>query len=660
MREALELYSSQRKKHYETIKTCKVQLTEIDKECKRLTKQVERERNNFRRALHDKVQARRKKKAEREEERQEKRERKQAKLPDVYRVRITIEIPPVAGTDETTQVKSTETEASEPAPPQPGQEATLTLTYTTSSASWTPHYDLRLDTTNPSRSTLTYRAHFTNCTSETWSNAQLTLSTSQASFGGLNEKIPRMESWRVALAKAWSSDVQRHGLNGLFSLDEQKIKEAEQKELYEVPLRQARKMKVGLKDLEGGITQSMERRGRMQSRPDFLLSSLLEIPSTVVVPPPLVAAQEPAAVVPPPIAPAGAHDQPVAAGGGGAIEDEADGATLAAAGALIAHAPAGADTYGFTTTYELPTPRTVPSATLIRRHVIAEIPLPNLAFTHVAIPKLKPAAFLKAKLNNASTIPLLPGVAGLTLDGFFLGNLAFPRCSPEETVVLELGVDQSVKVEYERPTVKRASQGVIVIGKEEVGVFSRTMRITNTKSASVSLVVLDQVPVPEDEKLKVTILSPKGLRKVDDVATIGVGEDSRAPTTAPAAAAGDAGPRKPKAPVEHAPTPSVSSIPETALEKTAQKLNLRRFPSFSKRSSVSPLATTTPIPPVPRMPAATASAGTDGGGWGTAKATLRKNGQVRFDVDLLKSGCVSIELVWECRMPSGDGVQALS
>ena len=47
--------------------------------------------------------------------------------------------------------------------------------------------------------TVTYHAHVTNHTYETWSQAAITLSTSKAAFGGLKDKIPQMEGRRVTL-----------------------------------------------------------------------------------------------------------------------------------------------------------------------------------------------------------------------------------------------------------------------------------------------------------------------------------------------------------------------------------------------------------------------------------------------------------------------------
>jgi hypothetical protein len=282
---------------------------------------------------------------------------------------------------------------------------------------------------------------------------------------------------------------------------------------------------------------------------------------------------------------------------------------------------------------------------LVRRHVIAEIPLPSLLFTHIIIPKLKAAAFLKAKLTNTSNVPLLPGQAGLTLDGSFMGNLAFPHCSPSEMVVLELGVDQGVKVEYERPTVKHGTHGMILMGKEEVGAFNRTMRITNSKSSTVSLVVLDQVPVPEDERLKVNIVVPRGLKNVDDVVKSGVGVDAKTPVK---------GAKKQISTAPSAPPSKLDSISETASIKN-KTFGLRRRESVVESASVSG-----PKSPESHPLAAAHSEAKSGSGWGTAKAVLKKNGEVRWDVDLYKGGCVGLALEWECRMPNGDGVQALS
>jgi hypothetical protein len=262
-----------------------------------------------------------------------------------------------------------------------------------------------------------------------------------------------MESWRVILAKRFHALV---GENGLYSAAEMKAKDEEQGAYgHEIA---GRALKLGMMlETSRELTDAIP---HVKRRSVFASSS-----SRMPPPPP-----------PPPSGSAGSSWRSAGySPSPGAVEVQTDGlddaSTIGGDRNPISHSLAGSDTYGFTTTYELPTPRTIPSTPLVRRHVIAEIPLPTLLFTHILIPKLKAAAFLKAKVTNTSTIPLLQGQAGLTLDGSFMGNLTFPRCSPSETIVLELGVDQSVKVEYERPTVKHGTYGMLIMGKEEVGIY---------------------------------------------------------------------------------------------------------------------------------------------------------------------------------------------
>lgn len=577
MKEALELYTTGRKAVYDMVSESTKQLVSLEKDRAKAQQVLEKEEKKFAKANRPKAEAREKNRVDREERRREHKENKPEKSKNVHRVRITIELP-WGDIDET--VKDFV------------QEATLHLTYTTTAASWTPHYDLRLDTLNPSLSSLTYRAHFTNHTFETWSNARITLSTSQASFGGISERIPKMEAWRVTLSKRNSlgqfSDLQ--GEDGLYSHAENKVKEKE-RIATELALSKEKK-KSKPKDI---IAPAM--RGALRS-------------ATVD------------------------HYAPTIEDADDKILLQLEDGTIAQQ-APISHAAAESDTYGFTTTYELPTSRTIVSSHLVRRHVIAEMELPKIVFTHILIPKLKAAAYLKAKLTNTSSIPLLPGVAGLTLDGSFMGNLSFPRSSPSETVTLEIGIDQSVKVEYERPTVVHGTQGII-IGKEEVGIYKRATIITNSKGAAVSLVLLDQVPVPQNDKLKVNIALPRGLRNVDDVVkNVGVdgktvvGKGKRTEETT-------------------AWKQKLEDIPETS----SLKGSVRRTLSFSgKRDSVQKLSADGPTATVTASSAST---------WGTARATLRKNGEVRWDVDLAKGGCVALGLEWECRMPGGTGIYGLS
>ena len=79
-------------------------------------------------------------------------------------------------------------------------EVSLSVSYITNSAYWSPTYDLSLNTVTNS-GLIIYRAEFCNTTSESWKDAQVVLSTSQAAFQGLGEPIPTMLPWHIRLSK---------------------------------------------------------------------------------------------------------------------------------------------------------------------------------------------------------------------------------------------------------------------------------------------------------------------------------------------------------------------------------------------------------------------------------------------------------------------------
>ncbi|KAH7065555.1 hypothetical protein B0J12DRAFT_734860 [Macrophomina phaseolina] len=172
---------------------------------------------------------------------------------------------------------------------------------------------------------------------------------------------------------------------------------------------------------------------------------------------------------------------------------------------------------GLTTSYDLPGARTIPPSSLSRRHKITTIAVADVSLSHIAVPKLRKGAFLRAELRNppSADITLLKGAAGLTLDGTFLGNMTLPRTAPGEDVELDLGVDPGLHVTYAPPeTLSKGGQGGLLLGaREGVVAYRRCVGIRNTRGARVKVVVVDQVPVSEEERLRVAVTEPQGLVK---------------------------------------------------------------------------------------------------------------------------------------------------
>ena len=157
-------------------------------------------------------------------------ERQQAELQtpkDVYRVRITIELE--SPSKETASVaadapaNSSEHAVDAEIPPENGGGPSLRVSYVVNEASWTPRYNVRLDTLAHT-GILTYRANVYNRTGEAWAGARITLSTSQTSFGGLDDKAPCMDSWHISVGSRYANN------GGLYSRKEKEIRGADERE----------------------------------------------------------------------------------------------------------------------------------------------------------------------------------------------------------------------------------------------------------------------------------------------------------------------------------------------------------------------------------------------------------------------------------------------
>jgi hypothetical protein len=526
-------------------------------------------------------------------------------------------------------------------------EVNLSLSYITFSASWSPRYDLSLNSVACS-GILDYCAELTNATSETWHDAKIVLSTSQTTYQGLGDTIPSLQPWHLRLLKIANNS------NSIESRQEQTINMANKST---VPA-QAWKNRSELFGLGGDDAIPY----RNQT---VLMSNSLHRP----VPPPAPSqafgyggAQQSAwssVAAPPGGAAFGSHSgtsmpqmnqmqqqvqmqeyQPrlgaadlrksapsakfrarraaKEADDSGEAEECAsmdfsadDNETLASMDPELQFEESSFEESGLTTTYDLPSLKTLGPTSTVSKHKIARIEFKGVVFSHIIIPKLKSAAFLKARLRNASKITLLKGSAGLTLDGSFLGQSNIPRCSSGDIFSLPLGVDPAITVAYAKPTVRRSQSGIF--SKEDCEVFTRVATITNTKSnAAVELTVLDQVPVSEDERLKIEIVKPFGLKIGGATVADGFGT-----------------------------TPDVPA--SVALQRIASAASNARTSVYGSSSSG-------------LSDEAAKAAGKDAGKWGAATATAKKGGEVKWNVKINPSRGCKLVLEYEASYPGGESV----
>ncbi|KAM0326702.1 hypothetical protein ACHAQA_006575 [Verticillium albo-atrum] len=433
----------------------------------------------------------------------------------------------------------------------------LVLSYVTTAAFWSPSYDLQLSTTT-NKATLCFDAQLTNKTSETWSNCKITLSTSQASFSGLADAIPTLAPWRIKLAiKGTIND----NTALLASREERREKDAWEGQRKQLPQQQSRQALFGRPQENAWASKKMSKSAHVStlnqmnvpsgahglfgsaqpnaetSSEDFRQASAFgpanaSSMQSMPPPPPAPIAPAPALYSRSMAAPAarssalfgssrGGFGGAAPAGGGGlfaqsAVADLGDDETEVGVEVQpeLDFEESAVEETGLTTTYDLSNSKTLAPRSTASKQRVVRLTLPDVAFSHTVVAKYRPVAYLKARLRNISKLTLLKGPTGLTLDGAFMGRTTLPRCSPGDSFSLSLGVDPAVKVIYPKPEVRRGTTGIFKV--ENSGVYTRAVTLINTRSSTgggkaIKLLVLDQIPVSEDERLKVEILHPRGV-----------------------------------------------------------------------------------------------------------------------------------------------------
>ncbi|KAN0075732.1 protein of unknown function (DUF4139) domain containing protein [Elaphomyces granulatus] len=417
------------------------------------------------------------------------------------------------------------------------ETVSLSITYVVPLGSWSPRYELNIKTPSSS-GRIVYRAEFQNVSSETWTDTTVILSTSQTSFSSLDERIPLLSAWHVKLLGGSSPGNKANWESGLESKSEinaQNTRFMEKSAALEMKKARVHNYSPHPAQMRAIPEAEMVPHARRRGAAPQAQQARSLVPTSAPAPPQgsLFGTSQPPA-------PFGSQEASLSRGlfsaslnrtneavpkGDDLVEEDSgfDSQTLSGASNVLSYQESLRQDYGLTTTYDLPGHRTLTPSSVSRRHVIAELDLSAITLSHVLVPKLRPAAFLKARIKNTSLVTLLRGKAGMTVDGTFLGSITLPACAPDDFFNLSLGVDPSIVVTYAKPTVRRSTSGFFA--KEDSAVFSRVCWIKNTKNTTVSISVHEQVPVSEDERLRINILEPKGLEKEGDRKKIEVSKD---------------------------------------------------------------------------------------------------------------------------------------
>ncbi|MCC6395557.1 MAG: DUF4139 domain-containing protein [Bacteroidetes bacterium] len=164
--------------------------------------------------------------------------------------------------------------------------------------------------------------------------------------------------------------------------------------------------------------------------------------------------------------------------------------------------------------FEIPGKTTIPSDNLEHRVTIMTADL-GATFSHTAVPKVQEDVYFRARMKNSTEYPILAGPSSVYLDNSFVNTSALSAVLPAESLDAYLGVDNGVRVE--RKLLNRVT--------EVSGLFSKTHKIRydiliiaqNRKKISQTLSIQENIPVSQDERIKVNVTLPRPEEIAPDV-----------------------------------------------------------------------------------------------------------------------------------------------
>ena len=137
------------------------------------------------------------------------------------------------------------------------------------------------------------------------------------------------------------------------------------------------------------------------------------------------------------------------------------------------------------------------------KFVIAERSL-EAALAVRVVPKVVPRAYLYAEIEYSGEAALLPGPVSVFRDDSFIGTGRLGLLRSGEMHKFSFGIDDKVRVTYRLVEGERSREGLINKERRQERLY-RT-EVVNHHARPIEITVLDQLPIPRDERIKIELL----------------------------------------------------------------------------------------------------------------------------------------------------------
>ena len=127
-----------------------------------------------------------------------------------------------------------------------------------------------------------------------------------------------------------------------------------------------------------------------------------------------------------------------------------------------------------------------------------------------------PTAYLEAKLVYRGDVPIDSGKVQLYRDDAFIGVAGLPLVLPGDEVRLPFGIDERVRIAVHDEREESGDRGVI--NKQQMDQRKRRFEVTSFHANTLPIEIVDRVPVPRNESIRVEVLdgaTPPTLKDLD-------------------------------------------------------------------------------------------------------------------------------------------------
>ncbi|MBE0618935.1 MAG: mucoidy inhibitor MuiA family protein, partial [Proteobacteria bacterium] len=174
----------------------------------------------------------------------------------------------------------------------------------------------------------------------------------------------------------------------------------------------------------------------------------------------------------------------------------------------------------FAAEYRIPGPATVPADSQPHQFAVGEHTL-TARLAVRSVPKVAPVGYLLARATFQGEAALLPGPVSLFRGDAYIGRVNLSLIRPGEDLDLSFGADDRVRIEYAFDTGERSRKGIFEKRRRVERRYR--VKVANHHGRPMEITVLDQLPVPQDERIRVELLDdatppterdPEGVRGV--------------------------------------------------------------------------------------------------------------------------------------------------